>query len=95
MISYAPYKQLRKFNRSTYVQYVFVIKTDRLKRFTKLSTLYIHEFHMSREETACLLTIIWRLVLLVTGCGVLIIDFDAVVMQNNQCLERGQTVRTV
>lgn len=50
---------------------------------------------MSREETACLLTIIWRLVLLVTGCGVLIIDFDAVVMQNNQCLERGQAVRTM
>ena len=91
MKSYAPYKQLRKFNRSLCVQYVFGIQTVYQTKYP----LHLHEFHMSREETAFILTIIWRLVLLVTGCGVLIIDFDAVVMQNNQCLERGQTVRTV
>ena len=47
------------------------------------------------KNNPLVLTVISRFVLLVAGYNVLIINFDAIIVQNNQCLERGQTVCAV
>ena len=47
------------------------------------------------KNNPIVLTVISRFVLLVAGYNVLIINFDAIIVQNNQCLERGQTVCAV
>ena len=47
------------------------------------------------KNNTLVLTVISRFVLLVVGYNVLIINFDAIIVQNNQCLERGKTVCAV